>query len=417
LGDLRGDTALAASRWDGQVEAVSEALLEDAGLVVDALFGAGLNRDLAGKAKAVVEAMQGLASTGALTIVAIDIPSGVDGDSGQIRGAAAAAALTVTFFRAKPGHLLLPGREFCGDLRVVDIGIPGSTLDSIAPAQWRNSPAAWVDVLPVQRLSDHKYKRGHAVIVAGSEMTGATQLAAQAARRVGAGLLTIAAPAKVAGIFRTAMPGVLVSDCDSSEEFSDGLSDPRQNAILVGPGLGLGAHTRRYVEAALATGRAVVLDADALTMFDGMFEELASRIGGPLVISPHDGEFARLFPDLLNLGKLERVKKAAERLGGVVVLKGADTVIAEPGGNALINDNAPPWLATAGTGDVLAGTILGLLSQGVPAFEAAAAAVWLNGAAATSAGFGLLAEDLPSHFAGAIDMARKEETARLARDN
>ncbi|MDA0342272.1 MAG: NAD(P)H-hydrate dehydratase, partial [Proteobacteria bacterium] len=352
-------------------------------------------------------AMQGRASMGALTIAAIDIPSGVDGDSGQIRGAAAAAALTATFFRAKPGHLLLPGREFCGDLRVVDIGIPESTLDSIAPAQGRNSPAAWVDALPVPRLSDHKYKRGHAVIAAGTEMTGAAQLAAEAARRAGAGLLTIAAPAKVAGIFRTAMPGVLVSDCDGSDEFSEALGDPRQNAILVGPGLGLGARTRSYVEAALATGRGVVLDADALTMFDGKFEELAFRIGGPLVITPHDGEFARLFPDLPDMGKLERVKEAAERLGGVVVLKGADTVIAEPGGNALINDNAPPWLATGGTGDVLAGTILGLLAQGMPAFEAAAAAVWLNGAAATRAGFGLLAEDLPGHFAAAIESARQ----------
>ena len=388
LDNLRGDTALAASRWGGPVEAVSEALLEDAGLAVDALFGAGLNRDLDGKAKAIVEAMQGRAST---------------------------EALTVTFFRAKPGHLLLPGREFCSDLRVVDIGIPESTLDSIARTQGRNRPAAWIDALPVPRPSDHKYKRGRTVIVAGSEMIGAAQLAAQAARRAGAGLLTIAAPAKVVGNFRTATPGVLVFDCDGSEEFSDGLRDPRQNAILVRPGLGLGARTRRYVEAALATGRAVVLDADALTMFDGLFEELAFRIGGPLVISPHDGEFARLFPDLLNLGKLERVKEAAERLGGVVVLKGAYTVIAEPGGNALINGNAPPWLATGRTGDVLVGTILGLLAQGMPVFEAAAAPVWLNEPAASSAGFGLLAEDLPGRLLLATKSARQQETARLAR--
>ena len=407
LDDLGGDAAAAAKRWAGPIEQASRAMIGEAGLVVDALFGSGLNRDLNGTPLELIEAVRDRVSAGTLAVVAIDVPSGVDGDTGQVRGAAVPAALTVTFCRAKPGHFLLPGREIRGELRVVDIGIPASALDTIAPNQWRNTPAFWAGMLPVRRASDHKYQRGHAVVAAGDAMTGAAWLAAAAARRVGAGLLTIAAPAKAAGIYRSALPGWLVTDCDGPEEFADTLSDPRRNAILVGPGQGLGGRTRAYAEAALATGKAVVLDADALTMFAGQFENLAFRIGGPLVITPHDGEFARLFPDLVEFGKLERAREAANRLGGVVVLKGADTVIAEPGGRALINDNAPPWLATGGTGDVLAGSVLGLLAQGMPAFEAAAAAVWLNGAAAGEVGAGLIAEDLPGQLSAMAARARR----------
>ena len=405
--DLGGAAAAAAKRWNRPIEQASRSMIDEAGLVVDALFGSGLNRDLDRPTLKLIETVRERASAGALKVVAVDMPSGVDGDTGKLRGGAAPAALTVTFCRAKPGHYLLPGREFRGELRVADIGIPESALDTIEPGQWRNTPVFWSHALPVQSPGDHKYHRGHAVVAAGDVMTGAAWLAAAAARRIGVGLLTIAAPAKVAWIYRSALPGWLVTDCDGSEEFSDTLSDPRRNAILVGPGHGLGKRTRAYAEAALATGKAVVLDADALTMFAGVFEDLAFRIGGPLVITPHDGEFSRLFPDLMDLGKLERAKEAANRLGGVVVLKGADTVIAEPGGRALINDNAPPWLATSGTGDVLAGTVLGLLAQGMPAFEAAAAAVWLNGAAAAEVGAGLIAEDLPNHLAAMVARARR----------
>jgi ADP-dependent NAD(P)H-hydrate dehydratase / NAD(P)H-hydrate epimerase len=397
--DLVGEAAAAAKRWDGPIEQASRSMVEESGLVVDALFGAGLNRDLDGPTINLVQAIQARASSGALKVVAIDMPSGVDGDTGQIRGAAVPATLTVTFHRAKPGHYLLPGREYRGELRVADIGIPASTLDRIGPTQGLNLPTVWSGALPVPSTGDHKYRRGHAVVAGGDVLTGAAWLAAMAARRIGAGLLTITASAKVTYIYRSSLPGCLVLDCDGSEDFADALNDPKRNAILVGPGHGVSKRTKAYAEAALSTGKAVVLDADALTMFEGQFEELAFRIGGPLVITPHDGEFARLFPDLVELGKLERAREAANRLGGVVVLKGPDTIIAEPGGRALINDNGPPSLATGGTGDVLAGTILGLLAQGMPAFEAAAAAVWLNGAAANEVGPGLIAEDLPPALA------------------
>lgn len=409
LGDrdrLNGDAALAADRWRGPVEPASVGLLRGAGLVVDALFGAGLNRDLEGDGLAFVAAMRDGAAAGDFKVVAVDVPSGIDGDSGRVRGAAASADLTVTFFRPKPGHLLMPGRAHMGALRTLDIGIPDAVLVAIAPAQARNTPRSWGNCLASPGAGDHKYRRGHAVIAAGAVMTGAARLAAMAARRVGAGLLTITSPAEVADLYRAGAAGFLVADCQTPGDFEAAIADPRRNAILVGPGQGIGPNTRANAEAALGSGRAVVLDADALTMFKDQADELARLAIGPLVITPHDGEFGRLFPDLAPFEKLERARIAAERLHGVVVLKGADTVIAAPDGRALINDNAPPWLATSGTGDVLAGTVVGLLAQGVPAFEAAAAAVWLNGAAANRVGAGLIAEDLLDHLAPAMVLAR-----------
>jgi NAD(P)H-hydrate epimerase len=404
---LTGDAAIASAAWSGPVAPISDGLLNGAAVVVDALFGAGLNRDLSGDALMMVQAMRARSRDGYLKIVAIDVPSGVEGDTGRIRGDAAPADMTVTFFRAKPGHLLLPGRALVGDLRVVDIGIADSVLDEIAPIQGRNGPASWARGLASPGMDDHKYRRGHAVIAAGGVMTGAARLAAMAARRIGAGLLTIAPPASAGPLFRAASSGFLVDDCDTREQFENVIADPRRNAVLVGPGNGLEARTRACAEAALRAGKAVVLDADALTLFAGEAEVLARREAGALVITPHDGEFARLFPDLGNLGKLERTRAAASRINGVVVLKGADTVIAAPDGMALINSNAPPWLATGGTGDVLAGTVLGLLAQGMPAFEVAQAAVWLNGEAVRHIGEGLIAEDIPEHLAPAAIKARR----------
>ncbi len=398
VGKLSGDAALAAGAWPGEVEQASPAMLDGAGLVVDALFGAGLNRDLSGTALEIVEALGRVVADGKTKAVAIDVPSGVDGDTGKVRGAAAPADMTVTFFRAKPGHLLLPGRRLAGALRVIDIGISEQVLDVIGPRQGRNSPASWAARLPRPGLDDHKYRRGHAVIAAGAVMTGAARLAAAAARRVGAGLLTIAAPAGTGDLYRGSAAGCLVADCHGPADFEAAVADPRRNAILAGPGQGLGPETRERAETALTSGKSVVLDADALTLFAGEADAMAKRPGGALVITPHDGEFARLFPDLTDLGKLERTRAAATRIDGVVLLKGADTVIAAPNGTVLVNENAPPWLATGGTGDVLAGTVLGLLARGMPAFEAAAAAAWLNGAAANRIGAGLVAEDLPEHL-------------------
>lgn len=393
---LKGDARLAAERWGGPLVRLEPGVVDPVELVVDALFGAGLSRDLDGVARAVVERCRNRIEAGALRSVAIDVPSGVDGDSGAVRGTAAPAALTVTFFRLKPGHLLLPGRTICGPVELIDIGIPDSVLEQIAPRQAANRPAVWRELVPAPSLADHKYTRGHAVVVGGA-MTGAARLAARAARRAGAGLLTVAADPATAAVYAGDAPGVIVVPSPTADDFASLLSDRRKNAVLVGPGNGVGPGTRRRAEVALEVGRATVLDADALTVFAGAVEELAALIGGPIVITPHEGEFSRLFPDLAG-SKLDRARAAAASLGAIVVLKGADTVIAAPDGRALINDNAPPWLATGGTGDVLAGTVLGLLACGMPAFEAAAAAVWINGRAAARFGRGLIAEDLPELF-------------------
>lgn len=387
---LKGDAAAMAARWTGPVLAPAEADPTAAAVIVDALFGAGLSKPLAGAAKTLVEAV----NASGRPVVAVDLPSGVPGDDGLPRGAAIRAERSVTFFRAKPGHLLLPGRLLCGVLHVADIGIRDDVLAAIAPQQWQNDPTLWRHLLPQPRLDGHKYARGH-VLVRGGSRAGAARLAGHAALRIGAGLVTLAQPA-VAMAHGGGPNALMRESCDGVPDWRRAIGDARRNALLLGPGNGLGDATRLAVLAALGTGRAVVLDADALTVFAGDPFALFAAVKGPVVMTPHDGEFARLFPDLAKeSSKLARARAAAARSGAVIVLKGADTVIAAPDGRAAINANAPADLATAGAGDVLAGFCAGLLAQGMPAFEAACAAVWLHGAAAMTAGAGLIADDLP----------------------
>ena len=389
LGDidgLKGDAGLMAGRWDGAVEAMDRAVLDGAGLVVDGLFGAGLRRPVDGAARAMIEAVS-------VDCVAIDVPSGVHGDSGEVMGAAASAQLTVTFFRRKPGHLLLPGRALCGETVVADIGIPEDVLDSIAPRQFANQPALWGERFPWPSHDGHKYSRGHGVVVGGGiDATGAARLAARSALRAGAGLVTVASPPGALMVYANALEAVMVRAVADHEAFTDLISDPRKNAVLVGPGNGVTENTKSRALAALAAGKACVLDADALTVFQDDPDELFSALTPDTVLTPHDGEFARLFN--VEGHKLARTLAAADRAGAVVLLKGGDTVIAAPDGRAVINHNAPPDLATAGAGDVLAGLVLGLLAQGMSGFDAACAAAWLHGDAAARFGPGLIAEDL-----------------------
>lgn len=383
---LKGDAAGAAAAWTGAVEPATPALLDGGPLVVDALFGAGLARPLDGVALDLVRAMDGL------TVVAVDVPSGVHGDSGAVMGAAPAAALTVTFFRPKPGHLLLPGRTRCGATVVADIGIPVAVLDDIRPRTFRNGPALWRDRYPWPRLDGHKYHRGHAVVLGGAVMTGAARLAARAALRAGAGLVTVACPPEAFAVYAAGSPSLIVQPVDG-DGFAALLADGRKNAALLGPGAGGGAETRGRVLAALEAGKACVIDADAITAFAEQPDALLGRLDSRCLLTPHEGEFARLF-GAVNGTKLERARAAAARSGAVVLLKGPDTVIAAPDGRAAINANAPPELATAGAGDVLAGLALGLMAQGMDAFDAGCAAAWLHGEAAAAFGPGLIAEDL-----------------------
>ena len=389
LAALKGDAAAMAARWNGDILPLGPDALVGAGLIVDALFGAGLARPLSGTAAEAVEA----ANASRVPIVAVDIPSGVAGDSGAVSGLAVQAALTVTFFRRKPGHLLFPGRALAGEVVTRDIGIPDAVLAALRPNLCANGPALWRSAYPCPRLDGHKYHRGHALVISGSAgTTGAARLAARAALRVGAGLVSVAGPRSALLVLAAQLTAVMTLSFEGADGLRALLRDKRRNAVLLGPGNGVGGATRANVLAALETGRPVVLDADALTSFADCRDALLGAAKGELVLTPHEGEFARLFDAAGD--KLSRARAAARQVGAVVLLKGPDTVIAAPDGRAAINDNAPPELATAGAGDVLGGFVLGLLAQGMPAFEAAAAATWLHGEAARAFGPGLIAEDL-----------------------
>ncbi|GAC1340151.1 MAG: bifunctional ADP-dependent NAD(P)H-hydrate dehydratase/NAD(P)H-hydrate epimerase [Acetobacteraceae bacterium] len=387
---------LAQEGWPVQVVGLDDPRFDPAeaaraDLVIDAVFGAGMRGLLPERVADVLQA--------ARRVLAVDVPSGLDGATGQPRGRVRAADLTVTFARLKPGHLLLPGRALCGPTLLADIGLPASALDAAAARTWRNGPALWS--LREPSAADHKYMRGHVTVLGGAEMTGAARLAAAGARRGGAGLVTIAAQGR-GDVYRAGEPGVIVTE----QAVAELLEDARRHVWVCGPGLGLAA-ARTALPVLLAVGRQVVADADALSAFAGE----ADALRGCAVLTPHEGEFARLFGPVGD-DKLEATRAAAARLGAVVLLKGGDTVVAAPDGRAVINDTAPPFLATAGSGDVLAGLIGALLAQGMPAWEAACAGAWLHGRAGALAGPGLLAEDL----ADLLPAARREATAALFPD-
>jgi ADP-dependent NAD(P)H-hydrate dehydratase / NAD(P)H-hydrate epimerase len=397
---LKGDAALAAKKWNGPVLSAQPDGLAGAQIVIDALFGAGLDRSVEGLPRAMIDAMNAQAAP----VLAVDLPSGINGTSGAVMGAAVNAVATVTFFRKKPGHVLLPGRLYCGMVTVADIGIPATVLASIAPQTFENVPALWRKSFPLPRHAAHKYDRGHAVVVSGpSWSTGAARLAARGALRAGAGLVTIASPREALAVNAAASLAVMVRPVDGAAELTAFLADRRLNTLAIGPGLGINETTCELVLAALAGARAVVLDADAMTSFANAPRRLAGALKArhqqTTILTPHEGEFSRYFDaldDRAKVGsKLEKARLAAQITGAIVLVKGADTVVASPDGRAAIAANAPAFLATAGAGDVLTGMAAGLLAQGMPAFEAACAAVWLHGEAAAAFGPGLIAEDLP----------------------
>jgi hydroxyethylthiazole kinase-like uncharacterized protein yjeF len=409
---LKGDPALAAARWPGPVLDAAAVDLAEADCVIDALFGAGLTRDVEGEAKAIIERINAFKRAGGL-VLAVDVPSGIDGETGRIRGLAAEANASVTFFRLKPGHLLEPGRRLAGAIRLVDIGIPEAALGPIAPKTFVNAPAVWGEALPRPNAASHKYARGAVLVLSGSgRHTGAARLAARAALRAGAGIVSVASPPDAVAVNSAHLTAVMVAPFTNNREFEALIADERRRAIVLGPGAGVGPTLRKLVAAALtrpAKQRTIVLDADALTSFAGDAARLAALIkrgGHQAVMTPHEGEFAKLFEGMgevrLDDDKLTRARAAARLMGAVVLVKGADTVVAAPNGRATIGWDLPPWLATAGSGDVLSGLVAGLAAQDMPAFEAASAAVWLHGACGRAVGPGLIAEDLPEALPGVL---------------
>ncbi len=396
---LKGDAARAAQTWRGAVVPFDRGLFASAELIVDAIFGAGLNRIVTGVD---AEAIAAINASG-VPVLAVDLPSGVNGTTGAVMGEAVQATQTITFFRRKVGHLLLPGRMYCGRVRVAPIGMESDALKNVRPNAYENVPPLWRDAFPMPRIDAHKYARGHVLIVSGPmAQTGAARLAARAALRGGAGLATMASPRDALAVNAAALTAVMLRAIDTPVELAAALADQRINACVAGPGMGVGATTRDLVLTALEADCGVVLDADALTSFSGqselLFAAIKSRPERPVILTPHTGEFSRLFSELEEdwetLSKLEKVRLAAVQCGAAVVLKGADTVVAVPDGRASVADNAPPWLATAGSGDVLAGLCAAMLAQRMPPFEAASAAVWMHGECGLEAGPGLIAEDL-----------------------
>ena len=418
LEELAPEAKVAASRWRGAVITATLPVLENAvqkgaQLIVDALYGIGLRRPVTGEAASLMQFI----NRAGIPVVSIDIPSGLNPDTGQIYGQSIVADLTVTFFRKKLAHVLMPGRMLCGDVAVADVGIPDAALNHISLQVCENHPDLWIGYFPQPQLNQNKYDRGHVLVLGGAEMTGAARLAALAAQRIGAGLVTIAAPQSAFIIYAAAMTSIMVRALGEGDAFMTAfqklLDDPRRNTIVLGPGAGNNEETKQAVLMALASKKRCVLDADALNVFAGDAGALQQAIHPQSILTPHDGEFERLFEGIIDLkaDKITRAREASAYIGCPVILKGADTVIASPDGLAIVNANSPATLATAGSGDVLAGFIGGLMAQGVEAFPAGCIATWLHGAVASEFGPCLVAEDLITGLPNILKPKQQEGAA------
>ena len=398
------DAAVAAANYHGVRDDLGGYAPLENSVVIDALFGAGLARPVEGTA---FSALQKVAAS-ALPVVAVDLPSGVSGATGQVMGIAPRATLTITFVRKKPGHLLYPGRACCGDVVVADIGIRDEFVVTQQSTCVENGPRLWLAHFPHLDDETYKYRRGHVgVFSGGPSSTGAARMSAIAAARIGAGAVTLLSPPSALAVNATHLTSIILRRSDGVDDLHRFMDERVPGALVIGPALGLHDNARDIVKAIGEMpgeeGPAVVFDADALTLIAneaiGHFDWLTANA----VLTPHEGEFRRLFPDLVTVeSKLERARLAARRVGGIIVYKGPDTVIAAPDGRAAINSNGSPLLATAGSGDVLAGMIGGLAAQAMPVFEAACAGVWLHGEAARLFGPGLIAEDLPAMLPKAL---------------
>lgn len=413
-GEPRGGTEAtdAANGWTGGTRPLAKFQPRREALIIDALFGAGLTRPLDGVAAGTAR----ICGEAQLPVLAVDLPSGVSGADGTVASVAFRAERTVTFMARKPGHLLYPGRDLCGETIVADIGIPASVISECAGATFANGPGLWLGAFPALSTDTHKYARGHVAVCAGGlASSGAARLAAMAAARSGAGAVTMLSPANALLANAAHLTSVMLVSIAGAEELASFALERKVRAVVVGPGLGVGEKARSFVlEVLCAPGgreaRTLVIDADAITSFMDEPETLfaACRASkAQAVLTPHAGEFGRLFPDLAAMpSKLERARQAALGSRCTVVLKGPDTVIASPDGRAAINENGTPLLATAGSGDVLAGIIAGLTAQGMPAWEASCAAVWLHAEAAREFGPGLIADDLPGALPGVLRRLR-----------
>jgi hydroxyethylthiazole kinase-like uncharacterized protein yjeF len=382
---LRGDAADAAAAWDGETLVLEDGAPE-AELYVDALFGAGLTRPLEGAAAELAGRLQ------RERVVAVDVPSGIDGDDGNALGEAHfRAALTVTFVRKKPAHVLMPARAHCGEIVVADIGAPESMVAAQGVTLFENDPSLWS--LPWPEPETHKHARGHVMVASGGRAhTGAARLSARAALRAGAGLVTVLSPPDAIDENAAQLTAIMLRE--AADETAYAQAARTAQALVIGPAFGTSdAHYKLLLATLEAKPRCpLVLDADAITLLAPLTHGLEAHD----VMTPHVGEFRRAFPGIWSAAenRIDAARAAAAYARCVVLLKGPDTVIAAPDGRAIVNTTGTPFLATAGAGDVLAGLIAGLIGQGMASFEAAAAAAWLHGRAGEMLGPGLIAEDI-----------------------
>ena len=394
-GKINGDAKIAFERLPREVSQADAPEWDSYELIVDALFGAGLAKDIEGELGKTVSSI----NASPARIMAVDLPSGINGETGALCGNAVISDVTATFFRLKPGHLLLPGRSHCGLTEVGQIGIQNAVLDEVGAKTFHNTPALWEACLPIHHITQHKYSRGHTLAVSGPiTKSGAARLMASAALRMGSGLVTLASSAEVLAIHAARLDSVMFAQAGNADELRQLFADSRLDCICMGPGMPPDDTTRASVSQALEANKNTVLDAGGLTAFEGQQDALLNQISShqrSVVITPHPGEFERLFPDLAKMAsRLEMARQAALVLSATIVLKGPDTIVADGDGRAAIASNAPPWLATAGSGDVLTGMIAGLMAQGMRGFKAACAAVWIHGEAASIIGSGLVSSDM-----------------------
>lgn len=392
---LQGDAAQMYARCPVKVKNVRDLLniAWNYQLVIDAVFGAGFHGELP---KDVQSTFDQAKEKGA-AIIAVDVPSGVDGDKGIVCSSTPMAAMTVTFFKPKFGHLLHPARAHCGKLYVVDIGIPATVLSGMDIKAFQNDPSLWGRQFPKLSVTGHKYDRGHAAIVGGGiANTGAARIAARNCLRIGAGAVTLLSSPSALLVYAQALEAIMVSPIADIEMFKEFLTSKRIRSVLIGPANGVNERTKVFTLAALGSASDVVIDADAITVFKDdpaqLFEAIKSKKHGHVVLTPHEAEFDRLFN--LTGSALEKCKSATRESGAIVLLKGATTVAAAPDGRVTLNVNAPPWLATAGSGDALAGLITGLMLGFEDPLMAVSAGIWIHSEAAQQFGVGLIAEDI-----------------------
>ncbi|HPF22161.1 MAG TPA: NAD(P)H-hydrate dehydratase [Hyphomonas sp.] len=395
VSELKGDAAKAAQHWTGPVGTLEEALEAPHDLVLDALYGGGLTRPLDGVAAQ-------LAHRGG-RVISVDVPSGICGLRATPLGPCFVAEGTITFAALRPAHVLRPASAFCGNVVVADIGVPVQTR------LMENSPALWLHLMPQPGMADHKHQRGHLKVLSGGiSSTGAARLAVRAGLRIGSGLATLLSPPAALVVNASQLTAVMVAPVEKAADVADAVATA--SVVIAGPGAGITPATRANVEAILKGPGRAVLDADALTVFEGQAKELFRRLRPGDLLTPHIGEFRRIFGDLLDTAtnKIEAARQAAAQAGCMVLLKGPDTVIAAPDGSAVVNTHATRWLATAGSGDVLAGFAGGLMAQGVDTFVAASMAAWLHGEAGRRIGAGLISEDLEKQIPDILSMLHGE---------